>query len=1150
MQNDRFKNSTTRTRMRSADSFEVTSLAANSTKSLHPNSNSKQRRSFRAGFALWALTIAFLFQFASLAFGQYSSNIQGTVFDPNSRVIPGAKVTLKNTETGVSASAESNASGLYRFENLAPGRYEVMVSANGFTTAKVTAATTTNSTAGVDVTLQLAGANTSVTVSEITTTLNPDETRLETTIGAQIIQALPLQNNSVYGIVQAAPGVTGFIDTRTTDNFTNEHTLDANANGGYFGGNAYILDGISVVSNIVTGEVNISPNPDSIQEASLQTNYFGAEYGNASGVVDELTSKSGTNKFHGSGNYLFTNQDLVAGTEFIHSYSPFQLQDVTGSFGGPIIKDRTFFFSSVEMKRASSQGLNNTVGQGGSVGLVKYEDPAFTAWAAASYPQTHGTYILNHYKPTAVKTAGVVEWADPTYSSFCTTPTATCSAPFLDDGVPTATPSNNGLQYNFRVDQYFHDGRDRIFANYYRTTDDYQADDIRPQFDVNNNTLNWFLDANYTHVFSPNLMNIFKFGAFQAGGLVNSNNLVAADGASPSKLPYLSTNAEGISFGSNAWGPATFIQHNYDWNDLITFIHGRHAFKFGADVYHGDDSADFSAPRERPSYNFSNLTDFAADQVFQESGVTFNPLTGQWSPNRFGDQNTRVGAFVQDDWKVKPTLLLTLGLRWDDFGNPTAYKYTKEFPTIDNMHIPTTGTIDSRFQNAVIRGGSLFNKSTSNNWSPRVGFAWSPFGAKAWSVRGGLGLYRTPITLGQALDSLDLNPPNWIFPTFGVQQQIAAIYSFGTSTSSPYGFVYPTIPSTGLNQYGGLVGVASAVNGVDPNLTIPKVMVFQLATEREVGKNLVAGVTYTGSHGFELLSGNNDYNRFAGDLIQNNGTLTRLNPNFGSMGFVWNVNASNYNALILTARQTVRGLTWQGSYTFSHALDSGTCATRFDYSGNLDCAPDQHHMLYGTSSFDVKSRLTVAADYKIPDPGNGHLRPILGGWELSTLAVAQSGNPFTAINFANYCAPPAGSQWGPGNPYPSNCGDYNADGFNLDYPNLGTAKPGGFSRHSFLTGVFKAGDFATPTLGGQGTEGRDIFRGPGLVNIDANLSKSFAIPWFNGEHSTLQLRSSFYNVINRANLTNVDYGVSSATFGRATNTQQPRVIQFVGRFQF
>jgi Carboxypeptidase regulatory-like domain len=1097
------------------------------------------------------LMVVLLLSFGLPAVAQYTSNAQGTVFDPSSRAIAGAEVTLTNNANGLISNTQTNDSGLYHFENVPPGNYTITVAANGFQKTEVSAVLTADSTTGINVTLQVGKENSSITVNAVSTSLNPDETRLQATLEASTIANLPLQNNSVYSTIAATPGVTGYNDSRFTDNFTNEHTIEANANGTYYGGNNYVLDGVVVDSNIITGEVNISPNPDSLQEVTMQTNTFSAQYGGASSVVTEMASKSGTNTLHGSANYLFTNQDLAAGTEFVHTYSPFKRHDLTAALGGPIVKDRTFLFASGEMKRSSEQGLVSGNGETGSVGLVNYPDPAFVAWSQATYPNSHGTYIMTQYPATDVKLRSIVEWADPTYSTFCFTPTPSCGSPFLDNGIPTATPYDNGLQLNIRGDQFFRQGKDKIFINSYRTKDDFTADDIRPAFDVPAFTLNWYENATYSHVFNPNFMNIARMSAFAAEGRQNSNNLSGSAGAPLSKLPYLSTNAEGVSFGGNAWGPATFIQHNYDFNDLITYIRGRHAFKIGFDYYHGDDSADFSAPRERPTYTFANLPAFAADQVFEESGVTFDPLTGQFSPNKFGDQNARVGAFIQDEWKATPTLLLSLGLRWDDMGNATPYGYPKLYPQIDNLHLGT-GSFDNMFATAVMRGAQhVFNHGEDNNWSPRFGFAWSPRANLGWTIRGGVGLYRTTVTLGQTIDSLDLNPPNWVTPAFGVQETIQAIYSYGTSTTNPYGFVYPAFPANTLNAAGGLTGVASAVNGVDPNIHIAKTVLYQLATEKQLRGNIVVGLNYSGSAGIGLFSGNEDYNRFAGDLAENNGILTRLNPNFGSMGFVWNTNNSNYNAMIATIRQSFHsGLNWQASYDWSHVLDDGTCSTRFDYNSNLDCAPDQHHMLHATSPFDVKSRFTISGVYNFPSPRINHLSEVLGGWAISTLAIAQSGEPFTAINTSSYCVPPAGTEWGPANPYPNSCGDYNEDGFNLDYPNLGSAKPGGFARHTFLKGVFPSGAFTTPTLGTEGNEGRDIFRGPGLVNADANLIKNFALPWFHSEHSTLQLRGSFYNVFNRANLSNVDTGVTDATFGQATNTLQPRIIQLVGRFQF
>jgi Carboxypeptidase regulatory-like domain len=1100
---------------------------------------------------LTALTATVLFMFSALAFGQYTSNVQGTVFDPSKLVIPGATVVLKNTDTGLMSTIKTNESGLYHFSNVAPGNYTVTVDATGFQEARVSTTLTAASTAGLDVTLQLAGASSSVTVNEISGTLNPDETRLQTTIAADTISNLPLQNNGVYSMVTAAPGVSGFNDSRYADNFTNEHVIQANANGTYFGGNSYILDGINVDSTVINGEVNISPNPDSLQEVTMQTNTFSAQYGNSSSVVMEMASKSGTNTFHGSASYLFTNQSLTATTEFIQQYSPFKRNDISGSIGGPVIKNRTFLFGSFELKRSSQQGLSSGNGDTGSAGLVNYNDPAFTAWALANHPNTHGTYILNEYMPTHVAFRSVAEWADPTFSTFCFAPTAGCSTPFVDSGVPTATPYDNGLQYNVRGDQFFRDGKDKVFVNFYHTRHEFIADDIRPAFDAPAYNLNWYSNLTYSHVFTPNLMNNARMGAFAPSGMQSSNNLNGIQGGPLSKMPFLSTNAEGISFGNNAWGPAVFVNHTYDFNDLVTYVHARHAIKIGFEAFHGDESADFSGPRERPAYSFANLPAFVEDQVFSESGVTFSPLTGQFTPSKFGDQLTKEGVFIQDEWKVKPNLLLSLGLRWDDFGNASPATYPKQYPEMANVY-PGTGTLDQMFANATVKGSHYaFEHRMVNNWSPRVGFAWSPFAKRDFSIRGGIGLYRTEITLGQTLDPLSLNPPNSITPTFGVQQQTPAVYSYGTNTVAPFGFTYPTVPAAGLDNHGGIVGLAINVNGIDPNLSVPKTLLYQLAMEKQLKANLIVGINYSGSNGYGLISGNQDYNRFAGDLVSHDGKLTRLNPSFGSIGFVGNKNNSDYNAMILTVRQTVRaGFDWQASYTYSHALDDGTCSTEFDYNSNLDCSPDQHHMLHGTSSFDTKGRFSLSGVYTIPTPRIEHMSQVLGGWAISSIAIAQSGQPFTAINGASYCIPPANTVWGPDNPYPNNCGDYNADGYNHDYPNLGSAKPGGFSRKEFLAGVFPAGSFTTPTIGEVGDEGRNMFRGPGFVNIDATLMKNFSFPWFHDQRSKFQLRGNFYNVINRVNLTGVDNSVTSGTFGRALNTLQPRLIQLTGRFEF
>jgi hypothetical protein len=394
-------------------------------------------------------------------------------------------------------------------------------------------------------------------IEGISAALNPDETRLQATIPAETIENLPLQNNGVYSMIMATPGITGFNDSRFSDNFTNEHWVQGSANGTYFGGNTYVLDGIPVISTVVNGEVNISPNADSLQEVTLQTNTFSSQYGNSSSVVMEMASKSGTNAFHGSAGYLFTNQSLTARTEFVRSYSPFKRHDVSGAFGGPIIKNRTFFFGSFEMKRSSQQGLSSGNGDTGSVGLVNYNDAAFTSWAQSQYPNTHGSYILTHYLPTHVAFRSVVEWADPAYSTFCFTPTPECNSPFIDTGVPTATPYDNGLQINFRGDQNFRQGADKLFVNFYRTRHEFTADDIRPAFDAPAWNLNWYTNLTYSHVFSPNFTNIARVGAFAPSGMQSSNNLSGSEGGRFRRCLSLAPMPRVQTTISRTWGLST-----------------------------------------------------------------------------------------------------------------------------------------------------------------------------------------------------------------------------------------------------------------------------------------------------------------------------------------------------------------------------------------------------------------------------------------------------------------------------------------------------------------------------------------------------------------------------------------------------------------
>ena len=1101
----------------------------------------KQRPRIHQACSVASVAVSLLFTAAPI-FAQFSSNVQGTVKDASGAVVPNATITITNTETGVKNEAATNNSGQYRVNSLAPGRYRIHVVSAGFQQQDVNATLTTGQDAGVDVTLGVESNNQSVTVSSEAEGLNPEETRVQATLDTQQVRDLPLQQRGTLGLVNTAPGVSGY--TENLNNFAVEQTPGGNANGHYYGGNLYVLDGVSITSNITTGTANISPNADSIQEVALEVNNFRMDFAGGSGLTTEVTTKSGTNAFHGTANVTYTDQNLrVSRSRFNPALPKFSQKDFSGTFGGPIYKDRTFFFGSVEK-------LSNKTS---STAQFSVEDPAFVAYAQKAFPNTIGTSFLTKYPVTSnARRTGVLLYATPDFvTQTCATPTGNCGTPFIDSASSTTSPYQDGLQYSARGDQYLHGGNDRIYGYYYNIKLDSQSIDPRQGFTYVNPNRSWYTSLNYTHTFSPNLLNQAQFAAFKVEG--------ASPGTDP-KIPLIHVNnQQSVTQFGGGWGPGSFIQHNYSWRDVVSYVRGKHSLRVGVRVEHGDDSADFGGANGRPNFGFQSLTDLIQDKVYDESNLSYDPLSGKFKPLQFGVQGTNYGIFAEDQWKLRSNLTLTLGIRYDDFGNPYTYGYdtykqiANVFPAGNTTSLQTGAALDTQIANAFVKQtNNVFNSRQNKNFSPRVAFSWQPDAAGKTVVHGGVGMYRDIITLGQVVDGLRGNPPGWVFPTFSPQNGTQPILSLGSSNTLPYGYVVPSIPATGLDARGGVPGSGSGVTGLDANVKIPKTINYTLGVTTELPGRIVVGINGVGSYAYDQLSGT-DFNRTAGDLVRNNGTLKRLNSSFTNVTYVTNLNTSYYNGVVFTMTQRLKNLNYQTSYTWSHALDYGTCGTRFDFNnfsggGSLDCPVDQHNFgaNYGNSSFDIRHNFKVSGSYTVPSP---HIQALvdraLGGWEIASIATAQSGSPFSPTNYNVFDPTCTGKD--------VKCGDYNADGYNNDRPNIVQGlQSGGFTRAQYIAGIFPnvGSAFTAPAVGSVGNEGRNIFRNPGLLAVDASVLKNTFLPWFGSEKANLQLRVDFFNVLNRVNLRNVDYNIGSNTFGRSQDTFQPRTIQLGGRFQF
>jgi hypothetical protein len=1072
----------------------------------------------RLAVCLFALAVA-----ASGAWAQFNGNIAGNVQDPSGAAIAKATVTLANTATSEAYTVNADAGGNFSFVRLAPGNYKLTVSATGFATTTVSLTLLTEETLNVPVKLAVGKVSEKVEVTAELPTLNTADSRTQLTLESQAVANLPIQGRNLLALTTVAAGVTGLglvggSPGSAADNFSTETQVDASANGRGSVANMFVVDGLDVTSDIRPGVLNLTPNPDTIQEIAIQPNTFSVEYGRASSVETVMTTKSGSDQFHGNLSDYYTYQGLWAGTEFLRKYNGFHSSNYSAAIGGPILPHhQLFFFFGIEPLRSTAS--NGT-------GSVTFEDAAFTTWAKQNFPNTVGTQILTNYAPSGATVTGVSQTAANIFPTTCgTSATANlpCNTPMVDTGVFNSSSYRNGLQWNARIDKNF--SKDRIYGNFYRTTLNTGGPAVRPAFTTTNSFVTDSLQVNEAHTFGANLINEAAFGFLKVQGIL--------DKTGDFTVPSIGVSGQGVGFGVG-FAQGNFIQHNYHWRDVLTYIRGSHTFRFGYEGRRGDDLALFAPVFNQPNFSFDNLLDLAQDSPHTESGLAYDLLSGQPGKGQYEYALITNGLFAEDTWKLKKNLTLTLGLRWDDYGNP----YPLSGTTLANFHLGPGLTLNDQIANGfMIQQGNVFNRAP-NAFSPRIGFSWDPTGAAVWVVRGGFGIYHDWPTLGNDENGLKGNPPGFVVPTFFRGSANAPIFALGTNKTTPAGFPYPALPSSSLDSHGGVVGSQFSVGGLDVNLGSPLTYNYTVTVERKVAADIAASVGYSGSQSRDLITGSGqvsntsygvDINRFAGDLIANYPTPKRLNPSFGSITYAQNGAKGGYNALILAVRGHLgrRGY-FDASYTRSSSKDNAQIYPNFTNLGQY----------YASSIWDAPNRLSLSYSYEIPglSGGNSFSHIATNGWVFSGITIFQSGTPFVVYTGASF--QPILNSSGQVIGLAPGSGDYNADGFNYDFPNV-TSYSQPTSRSAFLNGLFPTSNFPAPTLGTEGNERPYAFRGPNYYNWDMSLAKNTQLY----ERLSLQLRFDYFNVFNRVNLQGVDSNLQDSTFGKSTSQFNPRWLQ-------
>ena len=1200
--------------------------------------------------ARWS-ALAFLLSLWQPCFGQFNSSVEGTVSDPTGAMVPGAQVTLHNAQTNIDLKGAAGSSGYYRFSGIGPGQYQVIVDAKGFMTKTIDVQVTQDEAASVNVKLALTGATAVVKVTSVTNQLDPDETRLQTTLEADQIENLPLQNGSVLEVVRTAPGVTGIDENRSLSAVSiNGNTMYAQADGRSNMGSSYLLDGVSIENNTnyasnITGNHNIEfmPSEDMVAEVSLEVNNYDVDWGSGSSMKVNVTTKGGTNKFHGSIGDRYNGRGLNATADFESPEAPNSTRWYTGSIGGPIWKDKTFFFVAYEHQTQTTAEAS----------LIQYVDNDFTGtWAPANYPEpadnmtteapSQGMNVANLMVPfpvgpgsagpvagqvasvlrtsvlaTAATTTDVFHnWGSwQTSPGVCSVPNYSgpfvggtpnsrtpipCTMDISDEGEFGQSPRVDGFLIDGRIDQDFRGGKDRLYADYVLLP---QISDFiwwRPGFNAETPGGSRYLNFNYTHVFSTNLI------AQTAANYLRFYNSFTSNPANV--IPFLSLMIGEPTSATDYFGtpadPAWQKTETYQLHEDVTYTHGRHTIKGGfsfarANSY--DNNAGWLAKAETPLY--FGWSDMLNDEPDSYNLDTLSGKTGQFLGNISGDVVNEVGLYGEDSWQVKPNLLVTMGLRWDSYGNPAPWG-AGALPFY-NMVSPAGASLRSNIVSDMISTtevSNAFAHAQDVNFLPRVGFSWTPSGAAYHNIQvhGGAGMYEDAIDVGGQIGGITSNSPSYLSTSFcdgcaGLLGDVDPRNFYGVTSwtnAPPWGetYTHPAIVPAGVDKYGevltsngsgGTAVVTTNLSAVDPRITPQKTALYNLQIEKQLRGNFIFGVDYSGSLSWgQYASG--DYNSFPGDQIANNGSWKRLSPEWNSVGYYSNLLRGNYNALTLTARQTMSRLSWHASYTYSKTLSTGSTIS--------DIYDPNHY--YGPASGSVPFSFNGAVSYELPGRNlqNFAERTVLAGWTVSGVASAQAGTPFSLMTSSQY-VPLSSALPSEGGPEggttdisnPSVAGDYLANGPSY-YNSLVNVAPGikrkGYSRSQWKYGAFSQCGYtyaSSPSFtdaAAQGAcftnpsayainpvysnQGSNSFYGPGYLGIDGALHKKVYLPWFGKEGgSTLTMGLEGSNIINRVNLSAPAGQSTSAAnladpsfLGVVYSSNQARVWQVMGRFTF
>ncbi len=1115
---------------------------------------------------IWIMAILLLT--ASPVFAQVipTGTISGVVKDSGGLLISNASVTVVNTESNFQRVAKTSDVGAFRFPALPTGRYNVKVETAGFKTETQKDLTLdVAQEAVVNFTMEIGGVEQQVVVTAESARVDTTTSSLGHIVDSNQISDLPLNGRNFVDLTLLQTGVTQFQGNQPGVNGLFGEFYSSN--GAPLRSNMYTLDG-AIMGNIQAASASsiagLSLGLDGISEYKVMTNSFSAEYGLVMGSQTTIVTKSGTNQFHGDVFEYLRNSALNARNYFDVLYSlpttvpgggrrtaPFQRNQFGGALGGPIVKDKTFFFATYE-------GFREVSGNPPNVGVTP------TLPAACHTPVVGGVQTVTNSCDSALK-PGQTENVTPSIQAIVAL-----------WPLPNVQPGNQFTYLSIaRTHEDYAQGRidhkissnDTIFGRYTFDNTNETYPKLYPIFDFGLVEKQQYVTLAENHIFSPSLLNSARFSYSRSNILDQTPSASNPSNAGLTGPLYSCItgqticpfNVSGIAnFSGSSAAAIANTQDIFSFGDDVFWTKGKHGIKLGTLINHYDQYANLGVG-QKGSVAFASLQSFLLGQY--RNYTTYSPSYNSLKDMLFAT----IGFYAQDDYRILNRLTLNLGLRYE-FGTQPTEKNGRQSYFLDPPYSDTVSL------------GPIVGNPTHRNVSPRIGFAWDVMGDGKTSVKGGAALLYDLANIGGVFGLAGLGTPPY------ATSYVVTPTSGGPATLE---LPFPIPASTGTLQ-------GTAPTSINRNYSSPHIFDYNLAIERQLPGDMILNVAYAGSRGLNLWQPVSEANPFCptqntfvpqgctgitvvvpgANPVWANAKAPRLNPFFSNFSLFGTAGVSWYNALqINLTKHLSHGLQYQVAYTYSKLLDDTEGISNSDTSGSTTNQvenPFNPKLEWGPANFDVRHNLKVNLLYHLPNAGEKNFFTKLGnGWWTGSIISFQTGMPFSPtlstdrqqtgltgtngglerpsyvtsanIGAVTAAAVAAGLTTCPANA--SGCIPYN---------------PVVYNRKTVITHSvqqwFNPNMFTLQPVGTIGDVSRNTLTEPGLVNWDFSLNKDTALP-FLGDSGRLQFRAEAFNILNHVNFGPAQNGgvfsgsvkdtVEQPTFSGIISTSTPgRQIQF------